>query len=328
MDWSDGLGALRRGLGIATRVAVARLREHGPGALSRSGLQPEHSVSGGFTVLAEFEANRSPLQPRIYLPAAPVRAGAPLIVLLHGCGQDAAAFALETGWTALADRLHVPLLLPEQREANNRGRCFQWFQPAETRRGHGEAAAIAAMVLAASSQFRSDPDRIFVAGLSAGGAMAAALLVAYPDMFAAGAAFAGLPVGSAASMVQALARMAHGSPNTSAAEWMERARRLAPRGYAGAWPRLSIWHGEADQVVAPDNSLKLAAQWRALHGLRDKPTRETALHAVWGDAVELWTLPALGHAWAIGSGEGRPAQFAVPGPVSAVREIARFWGIG
>ncbi len=327
MDWSDGLGALRRGLGIATRAAVARLREHGPAApLARA--TPASSEPGRFAVLPEFGANPGRLRPRIYLPAVPVRAGAPLIVLLHGCGQDAAAFAVETGWTGLADRLGLPLLLPEQQQANNRGRCFQWYQPGETRHGHGEAASIAAMVSAASGRFRSDPGRVFVAGLSAGGAMAAALLVAYPDLFAAGAVFAGLPVGSATSMVQALARMAHGSPNHAASEWIERARRLAPRGFAGPWPRLSIWHGEADQVVAPDNSVKLAAQWRALHGLRDQPARETARHVMWNDAVELWTLPGLGHAWAIGSGEGRPSQFAVPGPVSAVHEIARFWGIG
>jgi poly(3-hydroxybutyrate) depolymerase len=140
--------------------------------------------------------------------------------------------------------------------------------------------------------------------------------------------FAGLPVGSATSMVQALARMAHGSPNHPAAEWAERARRLAPPGYAERWPRLSVWHGEADQVVAPNNGTKLAEQWRALHGLPDQPVRQTPHHTVWGDAVELWTLPGLDHAWAIGSAEGRPARFAVPGPVSAVREIARFWGIG
>jgi poly(hydroxyalkanoate) depolymerase family esterase len=299
-----------------------------PGQSPSAEFPPEPSRSGRFVVLPDFGANPGSLRLRIYLPLAEVRPGAPLVVLLHGCGQDAADFAMETGWTALADRLGVPLLLPEQQGANNRGRCFQWFEPGQTQRGHGEAASIAAMVSAAAGRFGSDPARVFVAGLSAGGAMAAALLAAYPDVFAGGAVFAGLPVGSATSMVQALARMAHGCPNHPATDWVERARRLAPRGYAGPWPRLSVWHGEADKVVAPDNGLKLAEQWRALHGLPIKPTRQTPHHTVWGDAVELWTLPGLGHAWAIGSAEGRPAQFAVPGPVSAVREIARFWGIG
>ncbi len=323
MDWSDGLGALRRGLGIATRVVAARLREHGRAVPAMSRSEP-----GRFDVLPEFGANPGRLSLRIYLPAMPVRPDAPLIVLLHGCGQDAATFATETGWTALADQLGVPLLLPEQQEANNRGRCFQWFQPDEIRRGHGEAASIAAMVSAAASRFASDRSRVFVAGLSAGGAMAAAMLAAYPDVFAAGAVFAGLPVGAATSMVQALARMAHGGPNISPADWAERARRLAPSGYAGPWPRMSVWHGEADQIVVPDNGRRLAAQWRALHGLPEAPTRETPHHRAWGDAVELWTLPWLGHAWALGTGEGRPSQFAVPGPVSAAGEIARFWRLG
>jgi len=323
MHWSDGLGALRRGLGVATRVAAARLREHGPGAPATARSEP-----GRFVILPEFGANPGRLRLRIYLPAVPVRAGAPLIVLLHGCGQDGADFAADTGWTALADRLGVPLLLPEQQAANNHQRCFQWFQPDETRRGHGEVASIAAMVTAAAGRFQSDPRRVFVAGLSAGAAMAAALLVAYPELFAAGAVFAGLPVGYAGSAVQALARMAHGGPDFSPAEWVERARRVAPPGYTGRWPRLSVWRGDADQVVAPENGLKLVAQWCALHGLPDTPTRETAHRRAWGDAVELWTLPGLGHAWAIGPGEGLRSPFAAPGPVSAVGEIARFWGIG
>ena len=323
MDWSDGLGALRRGVGIATSVAAARVRKHGPAAPATA-----RSEQGRFVVLPEFGANPGRLRLRVYLPVVPVRPGAPLIVLLHGCGQDAADFAAETGWTALADRLGVPLLLPEQQEANNSQRCFQWFEPDEIRRGHGEAASIAAMVSAAAGGFKSDAGRVFIAGLSAGGAMAAAMLAAYPELFAAGAVFAGLPVGSADFAMQALARMAHGGPDLSPAEWAEHARRVAPAGYAGPWPRLSIWHGDADQVVAPDNGRNLAVQWRALHGLPDTPTLETAHHRTWGDAVELWTLPKLGHAWAIGPGVGRPAPFTSPDAVPAVKEIARFWGIG
>jgi poly(hydroxyalkanoate) depolymerase family esterase len=325
---SDGLGSLRRGLGIATRVVAARLREYGPAApaFARSG--PDRWAPGSFEMLPEFGANPGRLRLRIYLPAAPLRHGAPLIVLLHGCGQDAATFAVDAGWTGLADRQGLPLLLPEQQEANNQQRCFQWFEPEETWRGHGEVSSVAAMVSAAVGRFGSDRGRLFVAGLSAGGAMAAALLVAYPDLFAAGAAFAGLPVGTTGSMVQALARMAHGGPHLSREEWVEHARPLAPPGCSGPWPRLSIWHGDADQIVVPENGRNLATQWRALHGLPDTPTLETPHHRAWGNAVELWTLPSLGHAWAIGPGGGRPSQFSVPGPIDAVTEISRFWGIG
>ena len=322
MDWSDGVGSLRRGLGIASRVAVARLREDRAKA-SVAGL----SAQGRFAVLPEFGPNPGHLQLRVYLPETPVRDGAPLIALLHGCGQDARSFATETGWTALADRLGLPLVLPEQHELNNQARCFQWFLPSDTERGHGEAGSIAAMVSAASVRFKSDPRRIFIAGLSAGGAMAAAMLAAYPDLFAAGAVCAGLPVGSAHSAIQALARMAHGPPECDADEWVERVRRIAPPGYAGTWPRLSIWHGEADEIVVAENARKLAAQWRALHRLEAAPSHESPLHQRWADAVELRMFPAFGHAWPVDRGHGLPAHFTAPAPVAAVPEIARFWGI-
>lgn len=322
MDWSDGVRSLRRGLGIASRVAVARLKEDGmkisPAVLS---------AQGRFAVLSEFGPNPGRLQLRVYLPPAPVRSGAPLIALLHGCGQDAASFAAETGWTALADRLRLPLVLPEQQELNNQARCFQWFLQSETERDHGEAGSIAAMISAAALRFNTDPRRIFIAGLSAGGAMAAALLAAYPDLFAAGAVCAGLPVGSAQSAIQALARMAHGPPECNTDEWIDRVRRIAPCGYSGAWPRLSVWHGEADEIVVANNGRKLAAQWRALHGLPEAPSHESRTHRSWGDALELWMFPGFGHAWPVDRGGGLPAHFTAPAPVAAVREIARFWKI-
>jgi len=323
MDLPSSLRSLGRGVGIASRAVAARLGEHGPARPETSPAAP-----GRFVVLREFGANPGRLRLRGYLPARAVCPGAPLVVLLHGCGQDAADFAAEAGWTGLADRLRLPLLLPEQQAENNRQRCFDWFHLAATMRGHGEAASIAAIVDAAAARFQSDRRRVFVAGLSAGGAMAAVMLAAYPDVFAAGSAFAGLPVGEATSMVRALGLMARGGAEATPAERVERARRVAPPDYCGPWPRLSVWRGEADQTVVPENGARLAAQWRALHGLAEPPTRRSAYCQAWGNAVELWTLPGLGHAWAIGAGSGRGSEFAVQGTVDAVTEIARFWGIG
>jgi len=323
MDWSSGLGSLRRGLGIASRAAVARLHEYGP---AMPGAAP--AVPGRFVVARQFGINPGRLRLRAYLPVRAVRPGAPLIVLLHGCGQDAGDFAADTGWTGLADRLRLPLLLPEQQEANHRQRCFHWFHLAETRRGQGEAASIAAMVAAMTARYQCDPRHVFIAGLSAGGAMAAAMLAAYPDVFCAGASFAGLPVGEATSLVQALTHMAHGGGNATPAEWVAMARRIGPPGYTGPWPRLSVWSGAADQVVAPENSTRLAAQWCALHRLPGTPTHRTTHRLAWGDAVELWTLPGLGHAWAIGEHTGRASPYAAPNTIDAVTEITRFWAIG
>jgi poly(hydroxyalkanoate) depolymerase family esterase len=261
-----------------------------------------------------------------YLPPSSIRLGAPLIVLLHGCGQDAVSFATDAGWTTLADRLHLPLLLVEQQEVNHRQRCFQWFRPDHIARGRGEAGSIAAMVRAGVGQLASDPERVFIAGLSAGGAMAAAVLAAYPQLFAAGAVVAGLPVGTADGTMQALTRMAHGAPAREPETWAALARQVAPAGYAGPWPRLSIWHGTADDVVVPVNGEQLAAQFVALHGLPAAPTRADAQHACWGDAIELWRLPGLGHAWPVAGGDST-SRSAAGGVAAAVPMIAQFWDL-
>ncbi|MBV9247667.1 MAG: PHB depolymerase family esterase [Acetobacteraceae bacterium] len=284
-----------------------------------------------------FGANPGRLRMMLYVPRAQVVApGAPLVLLLHGCGQDAATFAFDSGWTDLADEMGLPLVIPEQSEANNQGRCFQWFHTSQTMRGEGEVHSIAEMARAAAARFGSAADRIFVVGLSAGGAMAAALLVAYPDLFAAGAVVAGLPVGVAGTASQALARMSNPGPDRSPSDWAALARKTAPAGFNGAWPRLSIWHGEEDDVVASKNGAHLAAQWRGLQGLPDAPSRDVATthgarQRIWGPAaapaLEYWTIAGIRHAYPVGKGSGRRARFMADCGVPATRMIARFWGI-
>ena len=205
------------------------------------------------------------------MPAARPRPGAALLVLLHGCGQDAVGFAEAAGWTALADRLGAPLLLPEQTARNNQGRCFNWFEPGDIVRGAGEAASIRQMVEAVIDRWGCDRERVFVAGLSAGGAMAAAVLAAYPEVFAAGAVVAGLPAGGAGDVRSAMACMAGAGAALDGPGWADRARALAPPGYAGRWPRIAIWQGLADPVVDPANAGNLEAQWVALHGGVGRP---------------------------------------------------------
>ena len=97
--------------------------------------------------------------------------GAPLVVALHGCGQTAAAYDHGAGWSELADRLRFVVLAPEQRQANNFNGCFSWFQPGDTSRDHGEAASIRQMIARAIADHDLDPRRVFITGLSAGGAI-------------------------------------------------------------------------------------------------------------------------------------------------------------
>ncbi|MFC7478122.1 alpha/beta hydrolase family esterase [Dankookia sp. GCM10030260] len=274
----------------------------------------------------------------VYAPAR-LPPDAPLIVVLHGCQQDAAGFATNAGWLALARRLRCALVLPEQTAENNRGRCFNWHRPADARRGGGEAKSIRQMVSVAAKRYRSDRRRVFVVGLSAGGAMAVALLAAYPAVFAAGAAVAGMPVGTASTSAMALLRMYRADPYRSRGALAAAVQAALPARSTRSWPRLSIWQGGRDRMVNPANAEALAAQWTALHGFDASPTSETApvpgiLRRAWGKptrpAVELWTLAAIGHGFPI---DPRRADGECEGPwvvsagLSAAHHIAAFWGI-
>lgn len=323
MKWSRELRIARRSIRTAVRAASAIAKAQAKhSATTRlapwSTPDPSAAVAGAVEI-ADFGSNPGQLAMFVHTPAVPPAPGAPLIVLLHGCGQAAIGFSRETGWMALSERLGVPLVLPEQAGENNHGRCFNWFHPAHVRRDSGEALSIRQMVGSAVHRFGSDPNRIYIAGLSAGGAMAAAMLAAYPDVFAAGAVVAGLPVGAANGTSEALRRMAEAGPPHSPAAWADLARRAGPADFAGPWPRLSVWHGEADRVVDPANGRLLAEQWSALHGLDNATiTVESSgvRREVWNrsrlPAVELWTLPGQPHAW----------------PSDAASHIARFWGLG
>ena len=322
MKWSRELRIARRSLRTAIKaassMASATARLPAPmRAVQWPPPAPQRS-SSELSEVTGFGSNPGSLAMFLHVPPVAPKTGAPLIVLLHGCGQSARRFAADTGWIALADRLGIPLVLPEQSGGNNQGRCFNWFRPLHVRRGFGEALSIRQMVDTAATRFDSDPRRVFVAGLSAGGAMAAALLAAYPDVFAGGAIVAGLPVGAASSATEALARMADAEHGRTGDALAQRVRDAAPEQFTGPWPLVSIWHGLADDVVDPANARLLAEQWSAVHGITNtmNTTEEDgARRSTWTGsdrpAVELWMLSDLPHAW----------------PAGAVDRVARFWGL-
>ncbi len=298
------------------------------------------SAAGRVVEVDEFGSNPGGLRMFVYAPLKKLPAGAPLIVVLHGCGQDAGLFARNSGWIALAQRIGAALLLPEQTVKNSSGRCFNWYQPSDIRRGQGEAKSIRQMVRAALPRFKSDPRRVFVVGLSAGGAMTVALLAAYPNVFAAGAVVAGMPVGVAYNGASALLRMRRADPFSSRHSLAEAVRRAAPKTVRPrVWPRLSIWQGGRDQLVDPRNAEALAAQWTELQGFHANPTSESeplkgVRHRVWSTpkraAVELWTIADMGHGFPVdssASGGGRSGFGVINAGLPAAHHIARFWGI-
>ncbi len=325
MKWSRELKIARRSMRTAIKAAsaIAKAQTKMPSALrlapwsTPDPLAPNQPAStAGAIEVSSFGSNPGRLSMFVHLPPTAPVPGAPLIVLLHGCGQTATAFASDTGWVAQADRLGIPLVLPEQSGENNHGRCFNWFRPQQVGRGFGEALSIRQMVAAAVARFRSDPARVFITGLSAGGAMTAAMLAAYPDVFAAGAVVAGLPVGAAISTTEALSRMAEAGPKRSRDDWAQQVRHAAPVGYAGPWPRLSIWHGTADRVVDPANAHLLAEQWSAVHGVNSGgKTSDPITREIWGPrerpAVELLLVPGMSHIW----------------PTDAADRILSFWDL-
>ncbi len=305
---------------------------------TRAAVKPA-TAAGRVTEVTGFGTNPGELRMFVYA-AKRLRAGAPLIVVLHGCGQYAESFARNAGWIALAEHCGAALLLPEQVTQNNNGRCFNWYRPGDVRRGSGEAMSVRQMVRTAIKRFGSNPRQVFVVGLSAGGALAAALLAAYPAVFSAGAVVAGMPVDAAHSTAAAMLRMHHASRFSSRVALADDVRRAAPASQNRKWPRLSIWHGGHDRVIDPANGEALAAQWSELHGYGETPNIDDVSatgirRRIWGTAkrpvVEFWTIPEMGHGFPIDSslpGGGARGFGIADAGIPAARHIAKFWGIG
>ncbi|HEU0099445.1 MAG TPA: PHB depolymerase family esterase [Allosphingosinicella sp.] len=280
--------------------------------------------------------NPGNLHARCYVPDR-IRVGAPLVVVLHGCTQDAAVYDHGSGWSTLADRHGFALLFPEQKRANNPMLCFNWFSGSDTQRGMGEAASIRSMVEAMKSAHGIDPERIFVTGLSAGGAMASAMLATYPETFAAGAIIAGVAYGCAADVAEAFDCMG-GRARSGPAELGDRVRRASP--HKGPWPRVQVWQGSADRTVVASNADAIVRQWADLHGLGREPDRSdrdegyprrTWLGAGGEPLVEQYVITGMAHGIPLdGGGEdplGEAGAHMLDVGLSSTARIAAFFAI-
>jgi poly(hydroxyalkanoate) depolymerase family esterase len=281
-----------------------------------------------------FGSNPGALRAWFYLPENLTRQAA-LVVVLHGCTQNAASYDHGSGWTELAAKHDFAVLFPEQQRANNANLCFNWFVPGDISRDSGEALSIRQMIEAVVVTHGIDRKRIFITGLSAGGAMAAVMLANYPELFAGGAIIAGLAYGTASTIPEAFARMrGHGGPSRTDLQRLLRA--ASP--HNGPWPRLSLWQGSADTTVVPANADAVLAQWQSVHNLSEKPTRiekiDGQTRKIWSDSkgrdvVETFTIAGMGHGTPLqtggGDGLGKAGPFMLDVGISSTRHIARFW---
>ncbi|MFF8962381.1 alpha/beta hydrolase family esterase [Streptomyces globisporus] len=308
--WSRTVRRFAAVVALVTGAALA-----GPGAAGASAAAPAEARAAAAALerVTSFGANPGGLNMYVYRPAT-LPANAPVVVALHGCTQSAQVYSDNAGLNTFADRHGFLVVYAETTTANNASKCFNWFQPGDTRRGQGEAASIRQMVAHAATAYGADPARVQVTGLSAGGAMTSVMLAAYPDVFAAGAVVAGIPYGCGVDVVSAFGCMSPGADRTPAA-WAQAVRDAHP-GYAGPWPRVAIWHGDNDATVAPRNADELRDQWTAVHGLGQTPDRTSTIGTNstrrseylaaddGASVVEVNRVPGIGHGTPVDPGSG------------------------
>jgi len=310
-----------------------------PGARSEPGT-PDHpdtrngnaSSAPGRVVRARHTDAKGTLDYRLFVPAR--AAGAPpppLLVMLHGCTQNADDFAIGTRMDELARQHGCLVLYPDQSDRANPQRCWNWFKHTHQRRGGGEAGLIERCVRDIVAEHGADPARVFVAGLSAGGAMAAILGSVCPDLFAGVGVHSGLAAGAASNLPEALMAMQRGAPAGAAS--------------TGTLPPTIVFHGDADRTVHPDNGERIVEACTAAAGAGSiAPTvrRQAGEGGARGGArsgargwtqsvhraangrmlAEHWSVQGVAHAWSGGDRRGSYTDAAGP---DASREMMRFF---
>jgi len=247
------------------------------------------------------------------LPAAPC----PVVVMLHGCTQSPQDFAIGTGMNALAQAQGVIVVYPAQAAGANINKCWNWFRPGDQQRDKGEPAILAAITREVLARQNADPSRVYVAGLSAGGAAAVILAQAYPDLFAAVGVHSGLAMGAAQDVGSAFGAMNAGAAGHSVVHRV---------------PTI-VFHGTADTTVNIANAHAVARQaQRGIPGTHGSTTALTprgrsytrqSLTAPDGRSMgEVWLIDGAGHAWAGGSARG---SFTDPAGPDASAEMLRFF---
>ena len=254
---------------------------------------------------------------KLYVPHRHYAGKRALLVMLHGGTQDADDFAAGTRMNGLAEEHGVIVAYPSQCQSANASLCWNWFKPEDQKRGAGEPSIIAGITSEVVAEYDVDPRRVFVAGLSAGGAMAAVMGATYPEVYAAVGVHSGLPYKSATDVASAFAAM-RGDPGIRGQRKPRRAAANDPR------IRTIVFHGDADRIVHPSNAAKIIeAQSKLGDSVERAKARSSAsrtyTRAVTRDktgsaVVEQWLIHGSGHAWSGGSPDGTYTIRTAPMP--------------
>jgi poly(hydroxyalkanoate) depolymerase family esterase len=324
-------GAIRTGLGETLRRLAARVVPAGGEPWTRPSPAPIPAPlpDGAAFVTASFTNQAGTRSYKLYLPSGRAGERLPLVVMLHGCTQSPDDFAAGTRMNALAEEHGCLVAYPAQPAAANPSKCWNWFEPNDQQRGQGEPSLIAGITRQIIRDHSVDPSRVYVAGLSAGGAAAAILGATYSDLYAAIGVHSGLACGAASDLPSAFRAMRQG-----AAPLERRAGRVSTNGEAARIVPTIVMHGDQDTTVHPRNGDEVIAQSRApaieLRAVVHRgqvPGGHAYSRAVYSDPagrplLEQWTIHGAGHAWAGGSPAG---SYTDPRGPDAAREMLRFF---
>ncbi|WP_206454162.1 extracellular catalytic domain type 1 short-chain-length polyhydroxyalkanoate depolymerase [Aurantimonas marina] len=258
---------------------------------------------------------------KLYVPSGYHGQAVPLVVMLHGCTQSPDDFAAGTRMNELAEEQIVLVAYPAQSRTANTSKCWNWFNAADQERDRGEPSLIAGITRQIMAEFAVEPGRVYIAGLSAGGAAAAIMGATYPDLYAAVGVHSGLAHGAARDMGSAFAAMRNGG---APAAWTSASRGIIPT---------IVFHGDRDATVHPANGEHVIEQAKAAAGIRTEISQGEApggirytqtVHAdeERGTTLEHWVLHGAGHAWSGGSPAG---TYTEPKGPDASREMLRFF---
>jgi poly(hydroxyalkanoate) depolymerase family esterase len=268
------------------------------------------SPTGRF-VHASFTNRSGTRAYKTYIPARNEGRPRPLVVMLHGCKQDPDDFAAGTRMNQLADEIGFIVAYPEQAPAANVSRCWNWFRAAHQQRGGGEPSLIAGITRDVIARYNVDPRRVYVAGLSAGGAMAAIMGRTYPDLYAAIGIHSGLAYGAARDIPSALAAM-RGRKYRSDPECGESTFHAVPT---------IVFHGDVDTTVHPRNGEQVFTSQTVENG-EESGRKYTRTVSSGKPRLEHWLVHGAGHAWSGGSANG---SYTDPRGPDATRAMLRFF---